>query len=386
MAVEAEQRKIRAGPSPSPSSYSDAEKSPGPGPGPRVSLLMTGNGHGPGNGQGSGHGQMQGQGRSSNTMMSSPTGGDRDASPSRPYLPPLHDPPLPATGDSSIHSNDASSSANPSTSTSSGAGPRSLVHTVNTHVAAWYMSSSRPLLAAAQHLSVGDVHACLRTLSLCGEHDLAYAVAVCTGADPDPHLIRVADALAKFAARNTNNLAAASAASAATTSASPVQPSSTGLFTALGLLNQLTGSIYKGSSVSPATAVAALFKKTPKKTTDSGSQEPQELTRSQLALYIQEEKGLLLVRYTDKEGTSTRSLPIFYLSSSSNTSSSSPLSLPPSLSSLPHSHSHLLPSLLFFQHHSFCGTLSRPPDPLGHQGRGVLAGAGQGGRSHRQRR
>ena len=344
--AELQQQKLRGNASPCPDA-SQGSFTPGPGPGTKSSsLLMTGNGIG----NGSGNGQAKGN---NGMMLALPNGGismrggvgDRDASPGRPYLEPLHDPPHVVQTDLAVDNNGNSAGASThsinSTGLSTDPNARSLVHSVNTHVASWYLSAARPLLAAAQLLSVGDIHACVNTLSLCGEHDLAYAVALCTGIDFDPHLIKVAHAIAMFEMTRMENLNAVSTSSSTTDQPSiqpSIQPASIGLFTAITLLNQITGSIYKTSSVSPATAVAALIKKTPKKSSDNP---PQELSRSQLVLYIQEEKGLLLVRYTDKEGilhaTMCAYVPGHYLSylSFSYASNTHVLSLSPPLPFFP---------------------------------------------------
>jgi hypothetical protein len=47
---------------------------------------------------------------------------------------------------------------------------------VNTHSALTHLGAGKPILAAAQHLAVGNVEAAVETLSTCGEEDLAYAV------------------------------------------------------------------------------------------------------------------------------------------------------------------------------------------------------------------
>jgi len=112
---------------------------------------------------------------------------------------------------------------------------------------------------------VGDASAAVATLSLCGEPDVAYAVALCLGLDPNPHLIAMADAVADLAS------VGAGAGAGAAPAAGPVI--SAGLGKALFILDALG---------SPAPAAAAR------------DGEAEGLAAD---LHKHEEKALLLSRY-----------------------------------------------------------------------------------------
>ena len=75
---------------------------------------------------------------------------------------------------------------------------RELVISVNAQAAALYTTSSRPMLAAAQLLAVGDIDGAVRTLSACGEDDLAYVVSLCMDMDTDIYLIHLAGKMAAY--------------------------------------------------------------------------------------------------------------------------------------------------------------------------------------------
>jgi hypothetical protein len=71
-----------------------------------------------------------------------------------------------------------------------------MVQTVNKHAASLLLLASKPIHAAAQLLTIGDVKGAISTLSMCGEDDLAYAVAICLDMTADQYLIDIADKMA----------------------------------------------------------------------------------------------------------------------------------------------------------------------------------------------
>mmetsp|Transcript_6613 Transcript_6613/g.6733 ORF Transcript_6613/g.6733 Transcript_6613/m.6733 type:complete len:942 (-) Transcript_6613:99-2924(-) len=75
---------------------------------------------------------------------------------------------------------------------------RDLVRTVNVHAALRFLTLSKPVHAAAQFLSVGDVDSCLEILSTCGEDNMAYAVALCMGHPTTVYLIKLAEKMAAY--------------------------------------------------------------------------------------------------------------------------------------------------------------------------------------------
>lgn len=77
---------------------------------------------------------------------------------------------------------------------------RLIVRVVSSHSAKVHLDSARPLLAAAQFLSVEDVPGAISILSSNFEHDMAYALAQCFHLDTAPHIIDMADRCASFGA------------------------------------------------------------------------------------------------------------------------------------------------------------------------------------------
>lgn len=77
---------------------------------------------------------------------------------------------------------------------------RLIVRVVSSHSAKVHLDSARPMLAAAQFLSVEDVPGAISILSNNFEHDMAYALAQCFNLDTSPHIIDMADRCASFGA------------------------------------------------------------------------------------------------------------------------------------------------------------------------------------------
>ena len=70
---------------------------------------------------------------------------------------------------------------------------RLIVKVVAAQAAKQHLDSARPLIAAAQYLSVNDIDAAIAVLSSSFEPDLAYALALCFDKDTTPYIIDLAD-------------------------------------------------------------------------------------------------------------------------------------------------------------------------------------------------
>jgi len=75
---------------------------------------------------------------------------------------------------------------------------RMIVQIVASSTAQMYISRSRPILAAAQLLSIGDIHGSIQLLRNNDECDLAYALALCFKLDCSEIVVSLADKMAKF--------------------------------------------------------------------------------------------------------------------------------------------------------------------------------------------